>query len=304
MPSFARDRSLWKDRLAQRLAAGERLSAICAEPGAPSFKTVCNWRRKDAGFDARLSSAQAEGAWRRDVAFDPVKAAAFLARYAEGEPIWRILRDPHMPSRRAYRYWRATDAEFAADLARIRADNRDSQSARQSQAQRGVWTAAQADRLMLVVMRGTPLRQAVAADPDFPGMPGLRAYRKAHPSYSAALRDASKACQRLRMPTRYNADLASRITARIATGASLYSLSQQPNMPSEATLYAWVRRHPAFAQAVARACEERETWYNEQLIEIAQAARPGTVMATRRLMGPITRQLVRLRNRPGRKRGE
>jgi hypothetical protein len=70
-------------------------------------------------------------------------------------------------------------------------------------------------------------------------------------------------------------------------------------MPSRQTLRRWMRVRPEFAKAVAWACHHREDWYHERITLIAETATPGNLKAARRQMGPLLRQLVRLRHRPG-----
>jgi hypothetical protein len=72
-------------------------------------------------------------------------------------------------------------------------------------------------------------------------------------------------------------------------------------MPCAETLYRWVRQRPDFRDAVARACDDREDWYHDRILAIAETVTPGTVTATRKRMSPLVRQLGRLKHRPGRK---
>ena len=61
----------------------------------------------------------------------------------------------------------------------------------------------------------------------------------------------------------------------------------------------WCRTRPAFAARVAQACEDREDWYHDQIMMIAEAVRPGGVGAARKAMAPLNARLVRLKKRPG-----
>jgi hypothetical protein len=54
-----------------------------------------------------------------------------------------------------------------------------------------------------------------------------------------------------------------------------------------------VAARPDFAQAVARACELRDDWFNEQVVDAALRG------ARKRDVGPILRHMTRLRHRPG-----
>lgn len=79
------------------------------------------------------------------------------------------------------------------------------------------------------------------------------------------------------------------MSGRQAVGAGLDVAVTPPRQFHEAT----------WTGGVAQACEHREDWYDDQIQLIAEDATPGTLTATKRRMGPLLRQLVRLRHRPG-----
>ena len=60
-----------------------------------------------------------------------------------------------------------------------------------------------------------------------------------------------------------------------------------------------VRTRPDFAAAVAQACVDREDIYQEQTYEIAMQAHVIGAREARRRMAPLSKQLTRLRKRPG-----
>ena len=72
-------------------------------------------------------------------------------------------------------------------------------------------------------------------------------------------------------------------------------------MPSAGAMYNWVRDRPDFAAKVAFACQERELWYLDRVLEIVERM-PGGLAATRRAIAPLNSQRARLRKRPGWKR--
>lgn len=66
-----------REEILRRVAAGERLRAVCAEAGAPCCESVTSWaRREPEGFGAALRAAYAQGAWRRRHGCDPEAARA------------------------------------------------------------------------------------------------------------------------------------------------------------------------------------------------------------------------------------
>ena len=291
-----------KQEIPRRVAAGEQVVNICAPSDMPSFSLVYRWARGDPDFAAALKTAQAERRWRARLAFDPAKAAAFIARSAAGATIHEILRDRRMPSRAVYRDWMATQPEFAARLLQIRRDHAQARYQRWSRERRRVWDRDLADRLLLRVMRGQSLRKALAADPALPGFQALRANRRAHPGYDEALKRAFNMCRRVSCRARQRTPaLREAILDHIVEGGSLHSFSHLPGAPHSATLYRWVADDQDFRLAVQQACVYREGWYADQIYDLAMSVRPGTVTATKRRMGRLKAQLCRLRNRPGKK---
>ena len=115
MPSAYPDRGAIKMAILARLAAGETLVGICAEPGMPDRQTIYHWTRApgDDWFGPALKQATAVGAHLRRTRQDEAIAQEFLRRFASGEtraqlsrdagrlaPLPRILRRklcPHLP---------------------------------------------------------------------------------------------------------------------------------------------------------------------------------------------------------------
>lgn len=74
-------------------------------------------------------------------------------------------------------------------------------------------------------------------------------------------------------PSIYTQDLASRICAEMAKGASLRSICTAEGMPSVATVMNWLAQKPEFLAYYARAREERAEWHFEDTLEIADDGR-------------------------------
>ena len=70
-------------------------------------------------------------------------------------------------------------------------------------------------------------------------------------------------------------------------------------MPHRGTLYGWLRSRPEFADAVTKACDEREWILNEQKLMRLNGLSEAEVRATMRKLGAVTR-----RARPRRPGGE
>jgi hypothetical protein len=301
MPFAYPDRSVLKASILARVAAGETVAAICGPDGMPTKETVQVWRRGDPLFAADLVAARRRGDWMRRFAFDEGVAAAFLARMAAGEPVRSLLGRPGMPSQRTYVYWRRTQGEFQAALWRLR-EGRYSRRSSNGHGRWRAWDEAVADRMLLAVMRGAGLRRLLASDGALPCLAVLARWRREEPDWDRALRTAmavgrraaAVARGRVRMET-----LREEIGDRIVAGDSLRSLGAEADMPSAATLYAWFRRWPDFAREVSRACDIREDWLNDRMIDICERNGPFGLAATKRQAAPLQQAVNRLAKRPG-----
>jgi hypothetical protein len=299
MPFAYPDRGQLKLAIIARVAAGETVRAICSEAGMPCADSVQVWRRADPGFAAELAVARRRGDWRRVYGFDEAVAAAFLARVAAGGRIRDLLARPGMPSQAAYAYWRRTNVGFQEALWRLRGA-RYGRRSRTGHGRYRAWDEAMADRILLAVMRGAVLRELLSSDRAFPCLAVVERWRREEPVWDRALVMAMAAGRRARW--RGSPELMDEIRHRIVMGASLRSLGAQPDMPSAGTLYAWVKRWPAFADAVARACHWREEFLNDQMIDICQRNGPFGLAATQREAAPLQLRVNQLAKRPGWKR--
>ena len=111
-----------------------------------------------------------------------------------------------------------------------------------------------------------------------------------------------KSAARARAPARVarycTPELTERIEHRILDGASLCSLSKQPDMPGAFTLYKWVRTRPAFAAAIASACQFRDDLCADQVADLAESLGP----AAQSDLHAITKRLGQLNPYPGERR--
>ena len=297
MPSpYRRDVAHLKAEVLARVGAGETLRAIGAAPGPPCVETVRKWTLADAGFAGDLAAARAR-AGSLELRYDEAVAAAFLARARAGETINALLREPGMPSRRGYRYWQATQAPFAEAVWALR-QRRDQGIGERGRARYRAWDAGLGDRIILAIHRGGRLEDVLAGDPALPSRPIVRRWRREQPEFDAVLKMLIAAHRRARgAAPGCTSEMTDKVVARIVEGGSFASVGREPGMPSRQTLRRWMRVRPEFAKAVAWACHHREDWYRDQIALIAESATPGKV--ARRRMGPLLRQLVRLRHRPG-----
>ena len=131
VPGFAPD---VREAIAARIAAGEFLTEVCAEPGMPSRKTVHAWANGSPGFaqalaDAfrqartarRLADRQKLAAWEArprkrpataELSYTPEVGEAICGRLAEGESLSSIVRDPDMPGYGTVMKWVRRVAAF------------------------------------------------------------------------------------------------------------------------------------------------------------------------------------------------
>lgn len=70
-------------------------------------------------------------------------------------------------------------------------------------------------------------------------------------------------------PSSYTPELAGEICDRISVGATLRELEAQDDMPSMKTIMRWARDNADFRQQYARALDQRNDFWAEEIIEIA-----------------------------------
>jgi len=296
MPSrYRRDADRLKAEIVARVGAGETVLAVCVAAHMPTKDSVRNWALADAAFAEALAAAR-----RRARAFDAVKAEAFLARAWAGEAINSLIGRPGMPLRAQYRRWNATEPAFAAAVAELR-QRRDARLGERGRARRLAFDQEKADRIIVRLNAGfhtgVGLQALLAADPELPCWVTLKRWRREQPLFDKVLRGMISARQPAAMKP-VPEFMVQEIVEHIVEGGSFASLSRMPGWPTQGTLRRWLR-DPNFASQVARACVWREDWYREQIADIARRTPPGSLREAKRAVGPLLRQLVRLRHRPG-----
>ncbi len=123
---------MWSSDVAQevlrRVAAGETLDAICADPSMPGRRTVSGWMKKRAVFRASMEAVrQASGRSfvGRPSGYCQATAERIFERLCAGEAMVVICRDPEMPAASTVYRWLKEQPVFrrAVGLAReIQAD--------------------------------------------------------------------------------------------------------------------------------------------------------------------------------------
>jgi len=287
-----------KAEIVARVEAGETVRAVGASPGMPSEVTVRNWARADAAFGAALAAARRRGAWRRVCAFDEAKAEAFLARARAGETVNSLIGQPGMPSRASYTYWNRTLPWFAEATFALR-QRRDAQIGALGRARRRPFEQKLADRIVARLWATHPrdlsLEDLLTSDPTLPCWETVMRWRRERPAFGKVMTQVLAA--RRRRAWAVPEILVEEVTDHIALGGSFLSYSRQPGGPSQGTLRRWMR-DPAFARAVAEACELREELLYDQIGEVAATVPPGPIREMERAIGPMKRRIVSLRNRP------
>ncbi|MBX3484209.1 hypothetical protein [Phenylobacterium sp.] len=102
-----------------RVAAGEKLVAICADADMPSRGTVGRWVRELPRFKAIYDRAKAMGlrlGGGVGSSYDPVAAHEIVVRVSQGETLTAIADDPRMPPIWTIMYWRQNEAGFGDAL--------------------------------------------------------------------------------------------------------------------------------------------------------------------------------------------
>ena len=81
-------------------------------------------------------------------------------------------------------------------------------------------------------------------------------------------------------PTDYSEELGARICERLANGDALAAMCREDEMPSAASVYLWLIRHPAFSEMYARAREDQADTLADQIIDIADTPVTGVKTKT------------------------
>lgn len=84
-------------------------------------------------------------------------------------------------------------------------------------------------------------------------------------------------------PTLYSDELVAKFCERIASGRSMMSVCQDPDMPDKSSIFLWMSKHEGFSDKYARACEERADYLAEEAVAIADddSTEPGKVQRDR-----------------------
>jgi hypothetical protein len=297
MPSaYVRNRAALKAEIVGRAAAGERIGAICGAAGMPCGQTVRAWAAADPLFAAELAAARRRGDWRRGWQFDEGKAAVLLTRARAGEGVQALLREGGMPGRLVYDRWRAGQAPFAEATFALRARS-NAALGELGRARRRGFDQALADRIVAGLNGGGRLDAVLAGDPDLPCRPTLRRWRREQPAFDLALK-AVLAAARARRARTIPTELAAFVVDWIKDGESFASLARK-GFASRTTLRRWYRADADFARAVDEACWDREEDLEFQLWIAAERIPPGPPREMTRQIAPFTREIARLRHRPG-----
>jgi hypothetical protein len=235
-----------------------------------------------------------------------VLQAAILARVEAGARLRAVCAGAGMPCVHTVRNWALADGRFAQALALARRIG----DARRKPGRRRAFDQALADRIIVGVNKGLKLEAVLAADPALPCRPTLRRWRREEPEFDLVLRKMFAAWRSLgqglagasprgsagerRVP-----ELARAVVCEaIRDGGSFASLARD-GLASRGTLRRWYRADPDFAEAVDDACDFREETLDFELWMAAEGVPPGPVREMNRAVAPITREILRMRHRPG-----
>ena len=297
-PNLRDSRAQLKAEVLRRTLQGVPLTVTCAAPGMPRAATVFRWKASDQAFAAALEDAQRRGLWLRRYAFREDQARAFLVRLAAGERLGDISRDPAMPGSATVRRWRLSQGEFGAEVRRlIKVRCAERLRAHRHGAVRLEWTEALADRALLWIGRGQRIDSLRQIDPALPSAWVLQRWRRERPDFDYAVRANIQVGRFKRVGPRMEAATQPLLDG-IVQGGSINTLGGQDGLPCAKTLYRWLARNPELADQVAQACEDREMWYMDDILDIVERVGPGDLALARRMIAPLSRRLGQLKNRP------
>jgi transposase-like protein len=218
-----------------------------------------------------------------------VKALELVERMRAGEPLRKLARRHGVVERQALNGWKRASPDFALRLEAAKLAGRAAR-ARRLRPLPWPWDEALSDRMVLRVMRGERLID-VARGPDFPCLHVLRRWRRQHPDFDAALKNAIRRGRRAASRGRYTPEMAGQVCEAIAAGAALSDIRDDPRLPHDSTIRAWTRTRPDFAARLDGAREFRQWMIEDQIAGIAAAATPATVKAAERRIGRLRTRL-------------
>ncbi|WP_293677019.1 hypothetical protein [uncultured Phenylobacterium sp.] len=286
--------------IVERMERGASLRQVSLEPGMPAWFTLMRWQRRDPALKARFAQARAwgrgvrfEGRHQDRFRFDPVRALELVERVRAGEPLRKLARRDGVVERQALNGWKRASPDFGLRLEAAKLAGRAVRARRQ--AMRPLpwpWDEALSDRIVLRVMRGERLID-VARGPDFPGLHVLRRWRREHPEFDGALKSAIRRGRRVAVSGRgrYTPQMAEQVCARIAAGAALSDIRDDPALPHDNTIRAWTRTRPDFAARLADARDFRAWLVGDEIVDIAATATPATVKEAARRIGRLRTRL-------------
>ena len=70
-------------------------------------------------------------------------------------------------------------------------------------------------------------------------------------------------------PSKYSAQLAAEICARMADGQSLREICRDDAMPAKSTVMLWLKSKEGFSDQYAQACQARADYWADEILEIA-----------------------------------
>lgn len=150
------------------------------------------------------------------------------------------------------------------------------------------WSEDVAERVCEQLAQGVPLRH-LAAYPDLPSPQQIRAWMRTKPGFAARVDQARVVggLPRRGRPSRFDPAIADAVVERLAQGAPLYVIAQDPALPCLMTLYNWMNRRPDFARDVIFARDAHLDAVGAHGWALAQAATPDTAREIERLLGGL-----------------
>lgn len=297
-------RTLLKAEILARVVAGEMIGTVCAQAGGPHIATVSRWAHADPVFGEALRIAKVTGAYVRRRRFDPVRARALLVRFAEGEALRDLVREPGMPNAATVRHWRIVNPDFGADMHHVAAAGRARRGGRlrvRPAARDWPWTEEAGDRALFHVGRGASVKRLRAIDPTLPDYALIRRWAREHPEFAHDLAVNRRFGHAARVHARMTAATET-LEDGLAMGGTIRSLAGKGGLPSERTLRHWMARFPAFAQAAYEACDIRDELRRDRMGDEMDRLLDLPLPEARRGIARLQRRVLTVKVRPGKPR--
>lgn len=158
------------------------------------------------------------------------------------------------------------------------------------------WSPALATAIVQRVTAGESLME-VCREAGMPNRASVKRWMRERPEFAGRMRHAAWASRQAAKGGRrsgYHPAVAAYICQRIVEGSSLAWICQEDGMPAVTTVFNWLKRHPEFEEAYAKAREIQGQLKFDQVWDVAERATKETAYLASIRISALRWQAARL----------